>query len=400
MLRPLTRRQLVVDLVLGGGWLLLNALPSLPNAATVLVAVGMGGIVAIRRLSPALALALAWAVAIGQVLVGTGPLPADLALLPMLFACAAYATPRIRWTAFASAFVGAALATAAVAFPGVLGILSFGHAVDLDLGGDGASVARTVLVIGGMLAFTTTVFLLAWTAGILYRTWRQARANLIAAAVAEQEIAAEQERTRIARDMHDVVAHSLAVVIAQADGARYLRQQDPDAVDGALQTIASTARDALGDVRVLLAQLRHSQSDGPQPTLGDLDRLVEQLAAAGLAIRREDTGAPLALATAQQLAVYRIAQESLTNALRHADTTQEVVLHVGWSPHGLDLTVTSALAGPPPTGPVPGLASGSGHGIAGMTERAVLVGGHLTARAEDGRFVVHAWLPAQQEVPA
>lgn len=397
MLRPLTRTRLVVDLVVGGGWLLLNAVPAQQDLAAVLVAVGMGGVLAIRRLGPALALALAWLVALAQVLVGTGPLPADLAILPMLFACAAYGLRRVRWLAFASAFAGGALATAAIAVPRALAVLAPGRVADLGLGAGNPSAPRQVLVVGGLLAFTLTVLLLAWTAGILFRTWRQARANRIAAAVAEREVAAEQERTRIARDMHDVVAHSLAVVIAQADGARYLRQEDPDAVDGALQTIASTARDALGDVRTLLAQLRHPQGDGPQPTIGDLDRLVEQLAAAGLPVRREDTGTPLPLATAQQLAVYRIAQESLTNALRHADPAREVLMHVGWSPHGLDLTVSSALAA---SAPAAGHGIGTGHGIAGMTERAALAGGRLTAHAEDGRFVVRAWLPASQAVSA
>lgn len=392
MLRPLTRLQLVVDLVLGGIWALLNAAPADLGIAAVATAVGMGGVVAIRRLSPALSLALAWVVAVGQVLVGAGPLPADLAVLPVLFACAAYGTPRVRWAAFASSIAGAVLATAAEMFPHVLAVLAFGQVVDLQFGG--ASLPRSLLVGAGLLVLTATAFLLAWTAGILYRTWLQARANRVAAALAERDLAAEQERTRIARDMHDVVAHSLAVVIAQADGARYLRDRDPGAVDGALTTIAATARDALADVRVLLAQLRHAQTPGPQPTIEDLDRLVAQLEAAGLRVRRHTTGEPLPLATAQQLAVYRIVQESLTNALRHGDTSQEVVLHVGWGPHGLDLDVTSALVG------ASGRPNETGHGIAGMTERAALVGGHLSARAEDGRFVVRAWLPASQAVPA
>jgi signal transduction histidine kinase len=394
MLRRLTRTQLVVDLVIGAAWALLNGLPAIPDIGSMLVALGMGGVVAIRRLSPPLALALAWVVSLAQVLWGVTPLPANLATLPMLFACAAYASSRVRWVAFASAIAGAVVVTVAVAFPNALALLgqtSRNNVFDFRYDGDGA---RALLLMGVLFGFTVTMFLLSWTAGVLFRTWRQSRAARIAAAVAEREVAAEQERTRIARDMHDVVAHSLAVVIAQADGARYLRTADPEAVDGALQTIASTARDALADVRVLLAQLRHSQSDGPQPTIADLDRLLEQLAAAGLVVRREDTGAPLPLGTAQQMAVYRIAQESLTNALRHAETTKEVVVHVGWTPHGLDLVVSSALPAHPTA------ATGTGHGIAGMTERAALVGGHLTARPEDGRFVVRAWLPATQGVAA
>jgi signal transduction histidine kinase len=234
--------------------------------------------------------------------------------------------------------------------------------------------------------------MLSWVIGLLVRTAQRARENRRAAVVAESEVVAEQERTRIARDMHDVVAHSLAVVVAQADGARYLGAKDPAATEQALSTIATTAREALSDVRVLLAQLRYSQADGPQPTLVDLDRLVEQLRASGLRVARETSGAPLPLGTAQQLAVYRIVQESLTNALRHADTAQEAVVRFDWTPYGLDLTVTSSLADEKAKP-----ASGPAHGIAGMTERAVLVGGRLTAGPDGDRWVVRAWLPAWPE---
>jgi signal transduction histidine kinase len=271
-------------------------------------------------------------------------------------------------------------------------------------GSDGLAVARSSLVI---FVGSTAAFLLSWTAGLLTRIWRQARDNRRAVAVVTEEMVAEQERVRIARDMHDVVAHSLAVVVAQADGARYLGSKDPAATDAALVTIATTAREALSDVRVLLAQLRHSQDDGPQPTLVDLDRLFEQLRGSGLRITQQVSGTPLALGTGQQLAVYRIVQESLTNALRHADRDQEVTVHFGWTVHGLDLTISSAL--PPAkttrTGRTPIVgAPTAGHGLAGMTERAALVGGHLTAGVDtvggSTRFVVHAWLPERASLDA
>jgi signal transduction histidine kinase len=390
MFRRLTTTQVVVDAVAGGVWFLINALPAGWNLGPILLALGMGAVLVIRRLSPAIALLAAWGVALVQVAAGGTPMPADLAILPMLFACAAYGTPSVRWAGFGSTFVGAAVATVALAFPSAITATLRGRWPEFAF--RGGSLLSNIVLVGVVFGFLVTVFLLSWTAGILFRTWRQSRANRSAAAEAEREVVAEQERTRIARDMHDVVAHSLAVVVAQADGARYLRRQDPDAVDEALQTIATTARDALADVRVLLAQLRHAQADGPQPTMGDLDRLLDQLRAAGLTIRREESGTPLVLGTGQQLAVFRIAQESLTNALRHADRSQEVVLHLGWSPHGLDVVVTSALAAHPAP-------AGSGHGISGMTERAALAGGHLTARAGDDRFVVHAWLPVPAGVP-
>jgi signal transduction histidine kinase len=323
------------------------------------------------------------------VIVDIPPNASNLAVLAILYTTAAYGTPVVRWIGFASTFVGALVVAASIALPMVLGPLIVGDLSNvLNLG---SSLAAAVLVF---LA-TLVAFLLSWTSGLLVRTWLRARDSRRAAMLAEQEVAAEQERTRIARDMHDVVAHSLAVVVAQADGARYIASKDPAATEAALVTISTTAREALSDVRVLLAQLRHSQEDGPQRTLVDLERLYEQLQAAGLTITEQIDGEPLQLGTAQQLAVYRIVQESLTNALRHADTGEPATVHFGWTPHGLNLTVSSALK--PPTGRTGAIKTGvasSGHGLAGMTERALLVGGHLTAKPESGRFLVRAWLPA------
>ena len=295
-----------------------------------------------RRFSPILALGIAWVVCLTQVLIDIPPNASNLAVLAILYATAAYGTPAVRWIGFASTFVGAFVVAASIALPRVLDDLVVGDVSNvLNLGN---ALAAALLVF-----FATLVaFLLSWTSGLLVSTWLRARDSRRAALLAEQEVAAEQERTRIARDMHDVVAHSLAVVVAQADGARYIASKDPAATEAALVTISATAREALSDVRVLLAQLRHSQGDGPQRTLVDLERLFEQLRAAGLTIAEEASGEPLPLGTAQQLAVYRIVQESLTNALRHADVREPVTVHFGWTPHGLNLAVASALK--PPTG--------------------------------------------------
>ncbi len=382
MLRKLTPTQLTVDLVVGGLWFLVNGLAGGLDTGRFLVALGMGAAFALRRLSPPLALAVAWAFSLGQVLAGVGALPSNLAIVPVLFATAAYGSQRLRWTGFASSFVGAFLIALTILLPDAFPWLLVGRSP--FSGVDEAGVRGAIIVFVGAAA----AFLLSWTAGMLFRTARQSRDSRRVAVTAQREVIAEQERTRIARDMHDVVAHSLAVVVAQADGARYLGRKDPDAVDAALQTIATTARDALSDVRVLLAQLRHSQADGPQPTLVDLDRLLGQVRASGLVVEQEVTGTPLPLGTAQQLAVYRIVQESLTNALRHADAAQPVRVLFGWTPHGLELTVETVS----PPDPAPPAANG--HGVAGMTERALLVGGHLTAQPEAGRFVVRAWRPA------
>ena len=396
MIRKLSSTQLTVDVVIGGVWFLLNGFVAGGGTVHIAVAFGMGAALALRRVSPTLALIVAWVFSIGQVSIGATPLPANVAILPVLYATSAYGSRTLRWVGFASSFLGAAVITASLLLPNFVStLLSVGPTV---ISGDPVALIRSSIVV---FVGSAAAFLLSWTAGLLTRIWRQSRESRQAAVVATEEMVAEQERVRIARDMHDVVAHSLAVVVAQADGARYLGWKDPAATDAALVTIATTAREALSDVRVLLAQLRHPQDDGPQPTLVDLDRLLEQLRGSGLTVTQEVSGTPLALGTGQQLAVYRIVQESLTNALRHSEREQAVTVHFGWTVHGLDLTISSALtpAKTTRTGRTAIVgAPTAGHGIAGMTERAALVGGHLTAGVIGARFVVHAWLPERAVV--
>lgn len=396
MIRKLSSAQLTFDIVLACAWFVINAFGGGFDKSRFAVAFGMSAALAVRRLSPTISLSVAWVASLAQVAVGISPLPANLAILAVLYGTSAYGSRTLRWVAFASTFLGAGVITLSLLLP-YFGVI-LGRGATIISGPDMLSVARSSLVV---YVGSAAAFLLSWTAGLLMRIWRQARETRQAVVVATEEMVAEQERVRIARDMHDVVAHSLAVVVAQADGARYLGSKDPAATDAALATIATTAREALSDVRVLLAQLRHSQDDGPQPTLVDLERLVEQLRGSGLTIRQEVSGTPLALGTGQQLAVYRIVQESLTNALRHADRDQEVTVHFGWTVHGLDLTISSALtpAKSTRTGRTAIVrAPAAGHGIAGMTERAALVGGYLTAGAVGTQYVVHAWLPEHSVV--
>ena len=243
-----------------------------------------------------------------------------------------------------------------------------------------------MFAIFAILLAAAFALLLAWVTGALVRTAMRAAENSRAQRLAEAETIAEQQRVRIARDMHDVVAHSLAVVIAQADGARYAAAADPDAATAALATISTTARAALTDVRQLLTQLRHTQAEGPQPRLTDLDALYAHVRAAGVELSVDvDPAPPGEPPAAIQLAVYRILQEALTNALRHG-VDRHVDVHLGWLPDRVELTVRNARADGPsqPSG---------GHGLIGMRERAQLVGGRLTAEPQGRFFVVRAALP-------
>jgi len=337
--------------------------------------------VALRRLSPGLALAVAWAASIAQLALGVYPSFFNVAALLVLFTTAAYGGRVVRYLGLASVGLGSAVAAAY-----------------LTLQGAGIGVSDTLLgvfdlptvILQFSLLFGILVVVLgsAWLVGILMRAMMRNRESRIAKEAAEQDVIVEQERNRIARDMHDVVAHSLAVVIAQADGARYARASDPEAVDEALLAISTTAREALGDVRLLLGQLRHSQTDGPQPVLADLDRLLDQLRASGLTIDFEQGGAPRPLGTAQELSIYRIIQEAVTNALRHGDRAAPVALRFDWLADRVDLTITNGIDVPTTTEELH-----IGHGLAGMTERAALVGGSLRAEPNGRRFVVTATLP-------
>jgi signal transduction histidine kinase len=347
---------------------------------------------ALRRAAPALALGTVWVAALLQMAFGMPPLFIDVAIFGVLYAAAAYGSRLVMWLAFASGALGAALIALYLIVPPLVG------------GGFTITDALSQYFVVGLAVWVAATFalLLSWTVGALVRTAHRARANREAQMRAEDEAIVEQERVTIARDMHDVVAHSLAVVIAQADGARYAAASDPQAAAMALGTISSTARAALTDVRLLLTQLRHNQTDGPQPSLADLEQLYAQVRSAGVALRVDVDPMPVGeQPAAVQLAVYRILQEALTNALRHGDGTG-VAVSLSWRPDRVDLSVRNgiraraALAGGARPG-APGEAwaadTAPGHGLIGMRERAQLVGGTLTAGASTTEFVVAGSIP-------
>ncbi len=266
---------------------------------------------------------------------------------------------------------------------------------------DAALIVVTVLVSGGG-GFVSAVFVgmvLAALPLVAGWGWRQARGRWSATSALaesetrqhdiEREVTIEQERNRVAREVHDVVAHSLAVVIAQADGARYQARTSPESVAPALDAIADTARGALIEVRTLLESLRHRQGAAPAPLMPDLDTLYAQMRELGLLLDVQAFGPQRTLGDATQLGAYRIVQEALTNALRHGDTSAPVCVDFDWGERTLAITVTNTLV----VDGVPQL-DGPGHGIPGMRERAALAGGDLTVGVGTrGTFRVRAGLP-------
>ncbi|NTW42187.1 MAG: hypothetical protein HGA44_20300 [Cellulomonadaceae bacterium] len=220
-----------------------------------------------------------------------------------------------------------------------------------------------------------------------------ARGNALARDRDQQALLARAaERTRIAREMHDVVAHSLSVMIALADGAGAALDRAPDRSRAALDELSATGRTALADMRRVLGVLHEPDAPlQPQPGSDDLGELVERFRATGLPVRTAGLACPLPADTGLQLAVYRIVQESLTNALRYAPATALVDVTISRSPSSVEVVVTDTGAGALVVDQ-----GGAGHGLVGMRERVEVYGGTVTAGPWRGGWRVHAVLPWQE----
>lgn len=229
------------------------------------------------------------------------------------------------------------------------------------------------------------------------RSAQAARATAVSAQHKAAELAVAAERMRIVREMHDVIAHSLAIMIAQADGGSYV-VADTAASRRAFLTIAETGRAALTDTRRILGMLRNDGGApdlSPVPDQAPLDDLVEQARQAGLEVSLIRVGEPGTLPSGSRLALYRICQEALTNVIKHAGEDAQVIVALSWDDTQVTLTVTDRGGrGPtevPPDAEEP--LAGLGLGLIGMRERAELVGGTLeTGPTEDG-FRVRARIP-------
>ena len=206
----------------------------------------------------------------------------------------------------------------------------------------------------------------------------------------DEERAAERERARIARDMHDILAHSITLMVVQAEAGPVVVEHSPRRAADAFDAIAEAGRDALSQLRRLLAILKEEDvSRAPQPTIEDLPVLVRQVGGAGPAAVYRVEGEPRAVPADCGVAVYRIVQESLTNIVKHAEAEQAEV-HIRWHDDALEITITDDGRGADTARPA------GGHGLIGIRERAAACGGTAVAGARpDGRpgFEVTARLP-------
>jgi len=238
-------------------------------------------------------------------------------------------------------------------------------------------------------------FAMAWVVGRLMRSWRlraEELEELAAELASERDIrakaAVEAERMRIARELHDVVAHNVSVMTIQATAASRILANDPEAALDALASIERTGRETVAEMRILLGVLRERGADepfAPQPGLAELDELAERVRSAGLPVEVVVEGRPRTLAAGLDLAAYRIVQEALTNVLKHARGAQAGVT-VRYTDTALELEVVDNGSG--------GGGGGAGNGLVGMQERVAMYGGQLEmGRRHEGGWVLRARLP-------
>jgi signal transduction histidine kinase len=342
---------------------------ALRYVAFVIVAVA----VAVRRSRPITALAIAAPVLALLVAVG-GRGPTAIIGALVVYSVAASTPRRTSLTA----------AAAAVAVTWVGALLAHG-------GPDWASILSIPPLLGvGWLAGENTRRRRAYAQGLAERAAERERER------ADRALrAAADERVRIARELHDVVAHAMSVVAIRAGVARVVIDTDPEEVREALGIIETTSKRALAEMRMLVGVLREPEDGAdlaPAPGLADLPELLTQTRQAGVTVDVRFEGETPQLPAAMDLSAYRIVQEALTNVVRHAGPAR-AQLFVRYLPDRIEIEVLDD-GGTTATRPVPVANAGQGHGLVGMRERVALFGGQLSAAADAGRgFRVLASLP-------
>lgn len=375
-----------VDLIIFGGASLLVLLFSLVTGTTswwTLFSIPMIAAGALCRTRPLLGVAVIGGLAVLHMAVNLPVMVGDVMTFYALFCAVAYGSTVVH-------VIGVAA--------GLLGVLTqalyWGVVAATDPYG---SLAAGLLSFAGLMVVGTISIIAVWAvANLQHARMREVALHRDRAeqAVREREqrtaLAVADERARIAREMHDVVAHSLSVIIAQADGGRFVASQDPQRAGEVLGTIGQTGRAALADMRSLLGVLRQEEetSFGPQPGPEMLDELVERVRSAGLQVTLERTGPLDDLPQALGLSLFRLVQESLTNVLKHAGPEAAASVRIDRTAEQLMIEVIDDGQGTDPA------ADGQGHGLTGMRERMSVFGGTLQAGPLPSRgFRVCATVP-------
>ncbi len=343
----------------------------------LLILLGLAVPVVFRRTYPVQAFTVAAVAGVLQVAFIARPLGTDLAILILLYTLAAYRPRRVSLPGLCVCLVGAFVAVARW-LPAQTGLV------------------QKVLLAGVIFSGTALV---AWVLGDSMR-YRRAyltaledrAARLERERDAQAQIATAAERARIARELHDVIAHNVSVMVVQADGASYALRTDPERAGQALAAISQTGRKALAEMRRLLGVLRSGDERAdlaPVPGLDQLRELVEQARQAGMSVSLSLDGPPRPLPAGAELAAYRVVQESLTNTRKHGGLAAAALVALRYEPDSLLLQVTDdGLGAAAP-------AEGPGHGLTGMRERIEMYGGTIHAGPlPGGGYQVTARLPS------
>ncbi|WP_413450758.1 sensor histidine kinase [Georgenia phoenicis] len=394
----------VTDLFVVLGLAVFVTLPSLVSASAagnpfgvvvaVVASIVMPAALYWRRSRPVASAVVVYAAALVHFLFESPLIVSDVLIFVALYSVTVYGPVWAGRVALGSAIFGGLLLAgwlAGTSGPGLTGGGLYSLVLSLE---DLVFIA----IIGSLIGVAA---LFVWAMGLVRRS-RLAHTETLAERAKRLEIERDQqaqiataaERSRIAREMHDVVAHSLSVVIAQADGGRYAATADPEAAVRALTTISETGRAALADMRKILGVLRAPGNDGqpetttPQPIDADLDTLVEQVRSSGLDVSLVRVGQARPLPPGLGLTVYRICQEALTNVLKHGGPSASATVMLQWAPQRLSIQVDDTGRGAAAT------SDGAGHGLVGMHERVALFGGTLETGAKPGGgYRVRAEIP-------
>ncbi|NEC00051.1 DUF7134 domain-containing protein [Streptomyces anulatus] len=348
------------------------------------VVLGLSTVVALRRRAPEKMLLLAILVGVVQLVFDVRPGIGDFALLVITYTVA---TVGERWAS--------RLALVCSLSAAALSQLRW----EAEPGASWPQVVFVTIIM-------TVPFVLAWVLGDSLRTRRayfdqleERAARLEREREAQSKVAVAAERARIARELHDVVAHNVSVMVVQADGAAYVMDAAPDQAKQALETISSTGRQALAEMRRLLGVLRTGDAPEsgeyvPQPDVEQIEDLVAQVRQTGLAVDFKVEGTPRPLPSGVELTAYRVVQEALTNTRKHGGPDAGASVRLVYFDDGLGLLIEDDGRGAAHELYEDGGADGAGHGMIGMRERVGMVGGTLDAGPRPGGgFRISALLP-------
>ena len=341
-----------------------------------IVCIGLVGPLLLRRRRPMVAFGFIAAVAFAQWLTERPPAFADAALLVALYSVAVTHSWRRTLVAVAELELGCLLA-----------VLRYGA-------GDTRALLPFVF-LSGLVTAASVLGANVRVRRAYLREVEQRAVRLEFERDQQAQLAASAERARVAREMHDIVAHNLSVMIALTDGAALTLTADPGRATEALAEASRAGRAALTDMRRVLGLLRDTADDAalaPAPDIAELDRLITAVRRTGLRVHYRAEGRVGAYEAGLQLSAYRIVQEAITNTMKHARGAQQVDIRLVAREDGLEIAVADDGPSPAP-GSMPD--AGAGHGIAGMRERAAVHHGEVKAGPRPGGgWLVRAWLPA------